>query len=133
MATITSKVCDINADHGEAEAVDYGLAGEYFTGDFCSADRDKLAKALEPFLAVGTPVSMKDLAKAGNGVGDFDPTVVRAWALRKGKQVHDRGRVPAELVAEWRADTGNLWLASRLAISSALAVHPLGRLAYRSG
>jgi len=50
---------------------------------------------------------MKDLAKASNGAGDFDPVVVRAWAQRNGRPVKDRGRVPAELVAEWRADTGN--------------------------
>ena len=107
VATVSSKVCDVNADHGDAETVNYGLAGEYFEGDFCPDDAAKLAKALEPFVAVGTPVSMKDLAKASNGASDFDPVVVRAWALRKGRPVKDRGRVPAELVAEWRADTGN--------------------------
>jgi hypothetical protein len=107
MATITTRVCDISADHGEAETVNYGVDGEYFTADLCQADRDKLRKALDPFVAVGTPVSMKDLAKTSNGAGDFDPAVVRVWAQRKGKEVKDRGRIPAELVAEWRADTGN--------------------------
>ena len=107
MATITSKVGDINADHGEAKTANYGLDGEYFEADLCAADRDKLTKALEPFVAVGTPVSMKDLAKASSGAGDFDPVVVRAWAQRNGKQVSERGRIPADVVAAWRADTGN--------------------------
>src|SRR5438046_7041297 len=32
-----SKVCDINADHGEAKTANYGLDGEYFEADLCAA------------------------------------------------------------------------------------------------
>ena len=108
MAVRTSRVCDINADHkGEAEQHTFGADEKYFTGDFCEDDATKLTAALEPFVKVGTPVSAKDMLKGtGNGAGTYDPMVVRAWAARNGKQVGDRGRIPADIVAEWRADTG---------------------------
>ena len=107
MATITSRVCDIDPKHKEAEPVVFGMGGEYFSADLCTEDTDKLTAALEPYVKVGTPLSAKDALKGGNGAGNFDPAVVRAWAQRKGKPVNDRGRVPADLVTEWRADTGN--------------------------
>ena len=105
MATITSRVCDIDPKHKEAERHVFGADGEYFAADLCAEDAGKLTGALEPFTKVGTPLSAKDALK-GDGAGSFDPAVVRAWAIRKGKQVNERGRIPADLVAEWRADTG---------------------------
>ena len=42
---------------------------------------------------------------AGNAL---DPTEVREWAKAQGIEVKDRGRVPAELVARFKAATGKL-------------------------
>lgn len=105
MATVTSKVCDVDPKHGDAESVVYGTAGEFFTADLCEADRGKLDKALEPYLAVGTPVELRDLARNGNTGGGFNPSVVRSWAQANGIPIADKGRVPAETVEKWRAAT----------------------------
>ena len=39
-------------------------------------------------------------------VSALDPTEVREWAKAQGIEVKDRGRVPAELVARFKAATG---------------------------
>jgi hypothetical protein len=109
MATVTSRVCDLGKDHkGDIEAHVFGADGEWFLADLCPDDAGKLTAALETFAKVGVPMAPKDALRAvGTSVPTYDPAVVRAWAQRKGKPVNDRGRVPGELVAEWRADTGN--------------------------
>ena len=38
--------------------------------------------------------------------GGVDSTEVREWAKAQGIEVKDRGRVPAELVAKFKAATG---------------------------
>jgi hypothetical protein len=40
------------------------------------------------------------------GAGGADSTEVREWAKAQGIGVKDRGRVPAELVARFKAATG---------------------------
>jgi hypothetical protein len=107
MATITSRVCDIDKAHeGEVEQVVFGVGGEHFTADLCPKDRTALDKALEPYAKVGMPISAREALRGGNGA--IDPSVVRAWALRTGKyQLGERGRIPAEVVKDWRAETGN--------------------------
>ena len=47
----------------------------------------------------------EDLELAGNAL---DPAEVREWAKAQGIEVKDRGRVPAELVARFKAATGKL-------------------------
>jgi nucleoid-associated protein Lsr2 len=39
-------------------------------------------------------------------VSGLDPAEVREWAKGQGIEVKDRGRVPAELVARFKAATG---------------------------
>lgn len=107
MAVVTSRVCDLGEgkEHeGEVEEVLVGAGDEFFKLDACPKDREAIDKALERFVAAGTPISLKDAARAANG-SSFDPAVVRAWCQRNGKQLGDRGRIPAEFVAEWRKAT----------------------------
>jgi len=106
VATVTSKVCDIDAAHGEAESYIYGFGGEFFTADLCAADASKLEKATEPFTAIGTPVSVRDLARNGT-VGSYDPAVVRSWAQANGVAVAEKGRVSADVVEKWRKATSH--------------------------
>lgn len=105
MAVRQTRVCDVDPKHEDAEAHLFGTDSEFFTADLCAADAAKLATAIEPFVKVGTPVSARDALKGANGHAEFDPSVVRAWAIRNGKQIADKGRVPEEIVQEWRKAT----------------------------
>jgi hypothetical protein len=78
---------------------------------------DKNAKALRNDLAKYISAARRATAsgqRAGGGRGrgsrtgagaarDYDPKAVRAWAESQGIEVSQRGRVPADLVAKFRA------------------------------
>lgn len=106
MATVTSRICDLDPKHKDAEPQVYGAGGEFFSADLCAEDAAKLAAAIEPFVKVGVPISARDALRGVNG-GAVDPAIVRAWAQRSGKyQLGDRGRIPADVVKAWREETG---------------------------
>jgi hypothetical protein len=107
VAVRTTRICDVDPKHEDAEPIVFGASGEFFTADMCAADSAKLTAALEPFTKVAAPISARDALRGINGAADFDPQVVRAWATRNGKAVADKGRVPADIVAAWRAATNN--------------------------
>lgn len=101
MAVRQIRTCDIDAKHEDADAVVFGGLGQFFTADLCAADATKLEKALEPFVVVASAISARDVGKQANGQ-DFEPAVVRAWAIRNGHTINEKGRVAADIVAAWR-------------------------------
>jgi hypothetical protein len=104
---------DLDPSVEAAETIDYGLDGFFYEIDLSEANAQKLREALEPFVAVSRRVHPKDAvrraAAVGNGgqhgPGDFDPSVVRAWAQQHGIEVSDKGRVPEHVVQQWRRAT----------------------------
>jgi Lsr2 len=101
-----TRTCDVDEKHGAARTVAYGVGSELFVADLCAADEEKVTKALEPFMAVGTPISVKDLAKIVQTNSGSDPAVVRQWLNDHGRPQSDRGRISADDVAYWRKETG---------------------------
>jgi hypothetical protein len=100
-------------DGGEAEStVRFGLDGTDYEIDLNAKHADALRKALTPYVGAArrAPGSIarrpgRSGRRAGN-VGGPDSTAVREWAKSQGIEVKDRGRVPAELVAKFKAATG---------------------------
>ena len=98
-------------DGGEAEGtVRFGLDGVDYEIDLSAEHAEALRRALAPFI---------DAARRGPGVGrqqgrggqragasGLDTTEVREWARAQGIEVKDRGRIPAEVVARFKAATG---------------------------
>lgn len=124
MATKVVTLDDLDGTSEAAETVLYLLDGQYLELDLSADNAKKFREALAPFAAVSRPVQAKDAARRiaangsmptlhvnGNGVpkpeGDFDPAVVRAWAIANGHQIGDKGRVPQNLVAAWRQEQAN--------------------------
>jgi len=98
-------------DGGEAEAtVRFGLDGTDYEIDLNAKHAEALRTALAPYLdaARRAPASAARAARTGRrsaGAAAPDPTAVREWAKSQGIEVKDRGRVPAELVAKFKAAT----------------------------
>jgi hypothetical protein len=100
-------------DGGEAEGtVRFGLDGTEYEIDLNAKHAESLRKALEPYLgaarrAPGSPARRpgRDGRRVASAAAP-DPTAVREWAKSQGIEVKDRGRVPAELVAKFKAATG---------------------------
>ena len=94
-------------DGSQAEGtVRFGLDGtEYeidLTAEHAQALRDALARYVRAARRAGGGTRGGRTAPAGGP----DGTEVREWATAQGIEVKDRGRVPAEVVARFKAATG---------------------------
>jgi hypothetical protein len=98
-------------DGGEAEStVRFGLDGTEYEIDLSAKNADALRKALARYVdaARRAPGAPRRAARSGRTAtaGGLNATEVREWAKAQGIEVKDRGRVPAELVAKFKAATG---------------------------
>lgn len=110
MATRQVMIDDLDSKSDADETIDYALDGVFYEIDLAEANGKKLRDALAPFLKVSREVQPKEALRraTGNGgtaYGSYDPAVVRTWALAKGIEVNDKGRVPEDVVRKWRLDT----------------------------
>ncbi len=99
-------------DGGQAEdTVRFGLDGADYEIDLSAEHAEALRKALAPYVSAARRAPAAAARRPGRSgrrttnVGAPDPTSVREWAKSQGIEVKDRGRVPAELVAKFKAAT----------------------------
>ncbi len=91
------------------DTVRFGLDGTEYEIDLNAAHARALRDALARYVAAarraggGARRSARSRRRAGTGP---DPAEVREWAKAQGIEVKDRRRVPAELVARFKAATG---------------------------
>ena len=62
----------------------------------------KLTDVLEPYFALGTPIS-RTTQRPRSASGGPSPKAVRAWAVAQGHDVPSRGRLPREIVEKYDA------------------------------
>ena len=97
-------------DGGAAEGtVRFALDGTDYEIDLSGKHGDELRAALRKYVEharkVGGP-GRRPGARGGRRSRTADTGAVRAWARENGYDIKDRGRVPADLVAKYRAATG---------------------------
>ena len=88
------------------ESVTFGLDGKTYTIDLNSYHAAQLRELLSKYVAVGRKVGGgRAAARPAKrpAAASFDPAAVRAWAGSRGIKVSPRGRVPADLVAQYHA------------------------------
>jgi hypothetical protein len=96
-------------DGGEAAGtVHFGLDGTEYEIDLSAAHSDELRKALEQYLAHArrTGGTARSTARSRRGRAAVDTSKVREWAKGQGIEVKDRGRVPADVVEQYKAAVG---------------------------
>ena len=98
-------------DGGEAEGtVRFGLDGVDYEIDLSAEHAEALRRALAPFIDAARrgPGAGRQQGRGGRraGASGLDTTEVREWARAQGIEVKDRGRIPAEVVARFKAATG---------------------------
>ncbi len=100
---------DIDGTQAEG-TVRFGLDGAEYEIDLNADHAQALRNALAPYARAGRRVagSARRPGRAGRKApaGGLDATEVREWAKGQGIEVKDRGRVPADLIARFRAATG---------------------------
>jgi hypothetical protein len=107
-------------DGGEAAGtVRFGLDGTEYEIDLSAAHGDELRKALQQYLAHARRTGgMARSAALGRRVGDAaDTAKVREWAKEQGIEVKDRGRVPADVVEQYKTAAGRRHLSGALRTS----------------
>ena len=101
----TLLVDDLDGSHAEI-TVRFGVDGADYEIDLSASHAQQLRDALAPYVNAARragPSSRRTGHKARRAP---DPTEVREWARAQGIDVKDRGRVPAELIAKFKAATG---------------------------
>jgi hypothetical protein len=98
-------------DGSDAEGtVRFGLDGAHYEIDLSSAHAEELRSALAPYAKAGrrvTGVSRRTARNQGKAASNgFSTNEIRDWAKANGLEIKDRGRVPADVVARFRAATG---------------------------
>jgi hypothetical protein len=98
-------------DGSEAEGtVRFGLDGTEYEIDLSAAHSNQLRMSLETYIANarkagGARRSARGSGRKASGSG-IDTTAIRAWAKGQGIEIKDRGRAPANIVAQYREATG---------------------------
>jgi hypothetical protein len=93
-------------DGGTAdETVTFGLDGASYEIDLSSGNAGKLRNELAQYLeharkTTGGPTRRR---RPRSGAGRQQSAAIREWAKQHGKKISERGRIPAEILAEYEA------------------------------
>ncbi len=98
-------------DGSDAEGtVRFGLDGTSYEIDLSTAHAEELRSVLAPYARAGRKVTgaarRTGRGRAKAAANGFSTNEVRDWAKANGVEIKDRGRVPADVVAKFRAATG---------------------------
>jgi hypothetical protein len=84
------------------ETVRFALDGVEWEIDLSERNANRLRNSLGVFIAHGRKVGGKRVRRHSSS-SDVDSKIVRKWAEANGIEVSSRGRIPAEVVEQYRA------------------------------
>ncbi|MET7511074.1 Lsr2 family protein [Streptomyces albidoflavus] len=100
-------------DGGEAdETVTFALDGKSYEIDLKSEHAEELRSLLERYVKGGRRTGGRSTGgrgratRAASGGSGPETAVIRAWAKENGYDINDRGRVPANIRAEYEEANG---------------------------
>jgi hypothetical protein len=99
----TILVDDLTGDEA-AETVEFGLDGKGYEIDLSQENAGKLRDALGAYIGVARRTSKRPAKRAVVGnqkPGREQNQAIREWARSQGIQVSDRGRISAEVLAQF--------------------------------
>ena len=102
----TTKVVEVVDDLDGSPAdqtVRFAFNGASYEIDLNRAHFEEFAEAIQPYIKAGRKVgSTRRRGNAGNPTQRLENAKSRAWAKENGHNVSERGRIPAEVVEEYR-------------------------------
>lgn len=107
MAQRVQVTLEDDIDGGEAvSTVSFSIDGVAYEIDLNQKNRDKLDKAVGPFVQSARQLRVAGRGRPGRGGRNrsADNPAIRAWAKSKGMALSERGRIPGQVVAAWEAD-----------------------------
>lgn len=109
MAQRVHIVLEDDVDGSEAEeTVTFGLDGVTYEIDLSATNAAALRDSLAEYVAngrrtAGRSTSRRSSSRAGRTASGPSPAEIRDWAREQGKEVSDRGRVPADVRSAYDA------------------------------
>ncbi|MFI1259292.1 Lsr2 family protein [Streptomyces netropsis] len=106
--TVTIYTDDLTGEESsEAATHVFSLDGVGYEIDLGPDSYDMLLEALAPFTKAGrkSGKTRKAVSRSGHGGSTEDTAAIRAWAKANGYTVNDRGRVPTDIRAAYKAAT----------------------------
>jgi nucleoid-associated protein Lsr2 len=107
MAQRVHIVLEDDLDGSEAEeTVTFGLEGSTYEIDLSARNAAALKDSLAPYVAAARRTSGRAASRRSSSRGRSSgpsPAEVRDWARAEGREVSDRGRVPADVRAAYDA------------------------------
>jgi hypothetical protein len=85
------------------ETVKFGLDGREFEIDLSEKNAKAIRKALEPWVAAARRVGGRQSRGTKRVETGVDTAAVRAWAASNGIELSARGRLPRDVVEQYRA------------------------------
>jgi hypothetical protein len=91
-------------DGGEAdETVSFSLDGTAYEIDLSDKNATKIREALAPFISSARKAGTAKRRRARGTSNRERSADIRAWAKERGIKVNERGRIPANVVAQYEA------------------------------
>ena len=109
---VVALVDDLTGDQAD-ETISFGVDGKNYEIDLSSANAKKLRDAFARYVEAARRPSGRTRrssgragsAPSGRAAGDREQNqAIREWARKRGMQVNDRGRIPADVVQAYRAE-----------------------------
>ena len=108
---ITKLIDDLDGSEA-VETVSFALDGESYEIDLNAKNAAALRKALDRYrtsarVAGGgrsSASSRRGRGRSTRSRGEVDPKAVRAWAVEHGFEISSRGRIPSEVVEQYKAN-----------------------------
>ena len=104
--------CDMeDGDKPGTQTIGFGLDGTNYEIDLCDKHAKQFRDGLSAFVTAGRRVAARNSGRRRSGAGavrgDRERTqAIREWARKKGIKVSDRGRLSADIVAQYEAAGG---------------------------
>lgn len=103
---VTTIIDDLDGSAG-SETVSFALDSREYEIDLNAKNADKLRKALAPYVAAARRKSRGGSAAPrsarGRSASGVDLAAVRAWAASNDIKLNSRGRIAAEVIAQYHA------------------------------
>lgn len=109
IAQITDDLDGTVLEQGEGKQITFSVDGRTYEIDLSDSNADKFYGVLSPYVDAARSTSASSSTRGGRSTrpkSDLDLGAIREWARANGHTVSDRGRVPANIVDEYRAAAG---------------------------
>lgn len=110
MAKRTEVVLVDDLDGGPAEeTVQFGIDGVSYEIDLNAENAEALRDAVAAYVGHGRRVGGRRAsgrASSRRSGGSSDSAQIRAWAREQGLDINERGRIPADILAQYEAAHG---------------------------